>query len=92
MAVTDGGDLAYLTGRSAGRTRGKRQQEIGVIGHGTGGHRLASGVAEQIRSWDRDHRSRPVQIAIQPADAPGEPLTGQFVFTRPHSRLAISWT
>jgi protein-L-isoaspartate(D-aspartate) O-methyltransferase len=92
MAVTDGGDLAYLTGRSAGKTRGKRQQEVGVIGHGTGGGRLAGAVAEEIRSWDRDYRSRPVQIAIQPAGGIQEPLTGQFVFSRPHGQLAISWT
>jgi protein-L-isoaspartate(D-aspartate) O-methyltransferase len=92
MAVTDGGDLAYLTGRSVGKVRGQRQQEVGVIGHGAGGERLASAVAEQIRNWDRDYRSRPVQIAIQPAGTAGEPLTGQFVFSRPHGLLAISWT
>jgi protein-L-isoaspartate(D-aspartate) O-methyltransferase len=91
-AVTDGGDLAYLTGRSAGNTRGQRQQEVGVIGHGTGGERLASAVAEEIRHWDRDYRTRPVQIAVQPAGGAGEPLTGQFVFSRPHGLVAISWT
>jgi protein-L-isoaspartate(D-aspartate) O-methyltransferase len=91
MAATDGGDLAYLTGRSAGEIRGQRQQEVGVIGHGTGGEQLASAVVEQVRIWDRDYRSRPVQIAIQPTGA-GEPLTGQFLFTRPHGQLAISWT
>jgi protein-L-isoaspartate(D-aspartate) O-methyltransferase len=92
MAVTDGGDLAYLTGRSVGKVPGQQQQEVGVIGHGAGGERLASAVAEQIHSWDRDYRSRLVQIAIQPVGAAGEPLSGQFVFTRPNGLLAISWT
>jgi protein-L-isoaspartate(D-aspartate) O-methyltransferase len=92
MAVTDGGDLAYLTGHAAESTGGQRQAELGVVGYGTGGERLAGAVAEQIHTWDRDYRSRPVQIVIQPTGAPGEPLTGQFVFSRPHGQLAISWT
>jgi protein-L-isoaspartate(D-aspartate) O-methyltransferase len=91
MAVADGDDLAYLTLRPAQRDRGTgRLHEVGVVGHGPGGDGLACRVVDEIRTWDREYRSRTVRIEIQPADA-REGITGQFVFDNPYNRLAISW-
>ncbi|SBW22520.1 O-methyltransferase [Candidatus Protofrankia californiensis] len=95
MAVTDKGDLAYLTLRPAERTENAdggtgRLYEVGVISHGPGSDELASRVVDEIRTWDRDHRSRAVQIEIQPVDA-RERITGQFTFGTPRNRLVISW-
>jgi protein-L-isoaspartate(D-aspartate) O-methyltransferase len=74
MATTEGGNLAYLTLRPAqpaGDTG--RRYEVGVIGHGPAGGNLADRVAEQIRIWDRDYRTRAVNFEIAPAVAPDRP-------------------
>ncbi|MEV7964721.1 methyltransferase, FxLD system [Sphaerisporangium sp. NPDC088356] len=94
MAVTDKADLAYLTMRPAERAGGTGPlYEVGVIGHGPGSEELAGRVVSEIRTWDRDHRSRTVQFEIQPADA-GEPIEripSQFAFHTPRNRLLITW-
>lgn len=93
MATTDGGALAYLTLRDTvpddAATAGRRC-EIGVIGQGPGGADLAGRVAEEIRHWDRDYRTRSPRFAIQPVGA-GNPITGQFVFDLRLTRLAVDW-
>jgi protein-L-isoaspartate(D-aspartate) O-methyltransferase len=85
MAVIDTGSLGYLT-------FGKRESEmeVGVIGHGPRGGELARAVAEQVRVWDREYRSRGIRLVIQPR-ATEQPVTGQFTFLTPSNRLVISW-
>lgn len=96
MAVADKGDLAYLTIRPRTTDSGNgagRMFEIGVIGHGPTGDVLTDRVADAIRTWDREYRSRAVQFEIQPmkSAAPTEPVPGRFVFDRPNTRLTIAW-
>ena len=93
MAMPDGGSLAYLTLRPAehgGDGVTGRRYEVGVVGHGPAGDELAGRVAREIRTWNRDFRSRTVRIEVQPADS-RERLVGQFIFETPNNRLAISW-
>jgi protein-L-isoaspartate(D-aspartate) O-methyltransferase len=91
MATTEGGNLAYLTLRPAQPAGGTgRRYEVGVTGHGPVGGNLADRVAEQIRSWDRDYRTRAVNFEVALATAP-EPATATLTITTPHNRLLISW-
>jgi protein-L-isoaspartate(D-aspartate) O-methyltransferase len=86
MATFDAGSLAYLTGRPAPGDR----REIGVIGHGPRGARLARQVAAQVRAWHRGYRTATARFAIQPVTGQG-PVTSQFTFRTPHTWLAVDW-
>jgi protein-L-isoaspartate(D-aspartate) O-methyltransferase len=91
MAVVDKGDLAYLTLRPAEHDGAHEPlYEVGVIGHGTGGAALADRVVGEIRTWDRNCRSRPVRIEIQASDV-HERTTRKFAFDNAHNGLVISW-
>ncbi|WP_433229280.1 hypothetical protein [Actinomadura formosensis] len=97
MAVTDKGDLAYLTLRPQdpdAPSGNRRMYEVGVIGHGPTGRALTNRVADAIGTWDQDYRSRPVEFEIEPVEAAAqavEPVPGRFVFERPNTRLIITW-
>ncbi|WP_406316722.1 methyltransferase, FxLD system [Streptosporangium sp. NBC_01639] len=97
MATFDKGDFAYITFRPIeGDTDAddtEQMYDIGVMGHGSGGADLAGKVADQIRIWDRDFRSRSVEFEVQPADTrePVKQVPGRFTFDRPQTRLIISW-
>jgi protein-L-isoaspartate(D-aspartate) O-methyltransferase len=101
MAVVAGDSLAYLTfgadsgfgsgsGSSGSRGGGR---EVGVVGHGPRGRKVAAEVAEQVRAWDRDYRFRTPSFTVRPADGPGTEVTadGQFTFRTPNNLLTISW-
>ncbi|MDT5025412.1 MAG: protein-L-isoaspartate(D-aspartate) O-methyltransferase [Micromonosporaceae bacterium] len=82
MACAEGADLAYLTHRG---------HELGVIAHGPGAAELMARLVATIREWDRDLRDVIPRIALQPLTAE-QSIQGQFTFTTPRNRLAISWT
>jgi protein-L-isoaspartate(D-aspartate) O-methyltransferase len=93
-AVIDKGALTYLTRREAAERAadGAKLYEFGVVGHGPGGDELADRVAEAIRTWDLEYRSRDVQFEIKPLDTePAEPRRGRFCFDTPINRIAIEW-
>ena len=91
MATAENDTLAYLTFRPAPPAAdGTARSEVGVIAHGSHAADLAARVADQVRTWDRVHRTRTPRIQVQPASAP-EPVTGQFTFATPNNQLAISW-
>jgi protein-L-isoaspartate(D-aspartate) O-methyltransferase len=91
MATAEDDTLAYLTFRPAPPARdGAARNEVGITAHGSRSADLAAKVAAQIRTWDRDYRTRTPRILIHPASVPG-PLTGQFTFATPNNRLVISW-
>lgn len=99
VAMFDRDSFAYLTARARNRPEDADNMpsikqivyELGVCAHGPGGAELAGRVADQIRTWDRDHRSGTgPRIEAYPADT-NAPLTGQFVFDKQHTRLVISW-
>ncbi|MGW8552837.1 methyltransferase, FxLD system [Streptomyces tubercidicus] len=93
-AVFKGPTLTYLTRRRAAEKApdGANLYEFGVIGHGPDGAALAGDVADQIRTWDRDFRSRDVSFEIQPLDAsPLAPKPGRFAFDNKLNRIVIEW-
>ena len=82
MARAEGATLAYLTCRG---------YEQGVIAHGPAAADLQAKLVATIQAWDRDLRHLVPRIALQPIAAE-HPIEGQFTFTTPRNRLAISWT
>ncbi|REE98998.1 methyltransferase, FxLD system [Thermomonospora umbrina] len=94
MAATSAdGSLAYLTIRTAeAGLDGNRRYEVGVIGHGPGGHDLAKQVAAETATWDQGFRSSTAHFAIP--DIPPAPATepGRVVLDRPHQPMTVTWT
>ncbi|WP_433547147.1 methyltransferase, FxLD system [Streptomyces sp. CA-294286] len=93
-AVFEDGALTYLTRRTAKHKAadGATLYEFGVIGHGPGAEELAEQVAEQIRLWDREYRSRGVHFELQPRDAqPLDARSGRFVLDNGLNRMIIEW-
>ena len=63
-----------------------------MYAHGPDAEKLADRVAEQIRTWDRDHRSGPgPRFEAHPAGAPDEQLPEGLVIDKRHIRLTVSW-
>jgi hypothetical protein len=58
MAVVAGGNLAYVTTRS---TANETDVEFGVHAFGADAEKLAEEVAEQLRIWERGHRTGPAR-------------------------------
>ena len=91
MTAVEDSSIAYLTLRGAEVSANRQVHEVSVIGHGPHGGDLAERTAEQIRTWDREHRSRfPTFRIAQGADR--ERLTGQFVIDKPATRIAVTWS
>ncbi|MFJ2247476.1 methyltransferase, FxLD system [Streptomyces sp. NPDC094461] len=93
-AVFEGSTLTYLTRRPAAEKApdGANLYEFGVIGHGPDGEALAGEVSDQVRTWDRDFRSREVGFEIQPLDAaPLAPKPGRFAFDNELNRIVVEW-
>jgi protein-L-isoaspartate(D-aspartate) O-methyltransferase len=66
--------------------------EFGVYGHGPDAEEVANGFAEQIRVWDRDHRSGPgARFEVHPAGTPDHQLAHGRVIDKRHTRVTISW-
>ncbi|MBD0737813.1 methyltransferase, FxLD system [Streptomyces sp. CBMA29] len=87
--LVDGGSFAYRTVRA---TDVEDRYELGAVGHGPQGRQLAERLVEEIRVWDRDHRSDRAQIEVYPAGTPDDrlPAGGRRVERR-HSRVTITW-
>lgn len=93
-AAVDKGAVTYLARRLSEKTtdEGGKLWEFGVIGHGPGSDKLATRVAEAIRTWDRDHRDREATFELQPLDAaPAETGPGRFVLDTPINRVVVDW-
>jgi protein-L-isoaspartate(D-aspartate) O-methyltransferase len=93
-AVFEGSTLTYLTRRPAAEKSpdGAGLYEFGVIGHGPHAEELANTVCDQIRTWNRDFRSRDVGFEIHPLDAtPLPPKHGRFAFDNTLNRIVIEW-
>ncbi|MFE2943530.1 hypothetical protein ACFXKG_31430 [Streptomyces sp. NPDC059255] len=93
-AVFEKGALTYLTRRlSTERTsEGGKLWEFGVVGHGHGGDELAERVAESMRTWDREYRSREATFELRPLDAePVDLRLGRFAFDTPLNQIVVKW-
>ncbi|UED85833.1 methyltransferase, FxLD system [Streptomyces profundus] len=93
-AAVDKGALTYLARRPSERRtpEGDKLWEFGVIGHGPGSDALAARVADAIRTWDREFRSREAAFEIQALDAPAiEQRPGLFALDTPLNRIVVDW-
>ncbi len=88
-ALVDGDSLAYLTLRGPDPDATERRWELGAIGHGPAGTRLAERLCEQIRAWDRDRTAQPT-ITAYPAGTPDEDLADGVVIDKQFIRLVVS--
>ncbi|WP_326596577.1 methyltransferase, FxLD system [Streptomyces sp. NBC_01803] len=87
-AAVDGGNFAYLVARKVSETA----YEFGAHAFGSDAATLAGAVAEQVRVWDRAHRTGPgPRVVACPADVPEERLPEGRVVTKRHMRFIISW-
>ncbi|MGH3828965.1 MAG: methyltransferase, FxLD system, partial [Pseudonocardiaceae bacterium] len=90
-AILDGGSLAYRATRQSVNSD-ETASEFGAYAHGPDAARLAEGLAEQIRIWDRNHRDGPGPcLTVHPADTPDADLPDGVVLDKRHTRIVISW-
>jgi protein-L-isoaspartate(D-aspartate) O-methyltransferase len=90
MAVVEGGSFAYITTRTAADV--DKSAEFGVHAYGPDASALAEAVAEQLRTWSREHRGGPgPQYRIYPAGTPDDRMPEGRVIDKIHSRVLISW-
>lgn len=69
-AIVEGDSLAYFVLRlQVGAPQ--RQWELGAVGHGPVGQRLADRLCEQVRAWSRDREQEPTVTAYRGGDRPG---------------------
>ncbi|MEU3343084.1 methyltransferase, FxLD system [Streptomyces sp. NPDC006668] len=83
-----GDSFAYRTVRP---TDDPDRFELGAIGHGPQGQKVAERLVEEIQSWDRDHRADRAHIEVYPAGTPDDQLPAGRVINRPHTRVTIAW-
>ncbi|MGW5677384.1 methyltransferase, FxLD system [Streptomyces sp. NPDC003860] len=87
LAVAD--SFAYRTVRPVDEER--TLFEFGVYGHGPHAKAVAERLAEEIRTWDREHRSDRALIEAHPAGTPDELLPAGRVIDKRHTRITVSW-
>ncbi|MGH3937973.1 MAG: methyltransferase, FxLD system [Pseudonocardiaceae bacterium] len=88
-ALVEDDSLAYLTLRGPDPDTTERRWELGAIGHGPTGTRLAERLCVQIRAWDRDRTAQPT-ITVYPAGTPDQELADGLVIDKRFTRLVIS--
>lgn len=86
--LIDGDSFAYRTVR---RTDTPDRFELGAIGHGPQGQKVAERLVEEIQVWDREHRGDRARIEIHPAGTPDAQFPSGRVVDRPHTRVLITW-
>lgn len=89
MAVVAGGNLAYVTTRG---TDNEQDVEFGAHAYGPDAQQLAEDVAEQLRVWEREHRTGPgPQFRVYPIGTADDLLPDGRVVDKKYSRITISW-
>lgn len=89
MAVVSGASLAYVTTRG---TADEDEVEFGAHAFGPDAQQLAEDVAEQLRVWEREHRTGPgPQFRVYPMGTPDDLMPDGRVVDKKHSRITISW-
>lgn len=87
-ALVDGDSFAYRRSRPTGE---EDRYELGAIGHGPEGRKVAERLVEEIQAWNDGHRSDRAHIHVYPAGTPDDRLPAGRVIDRPHTRVIISW-
>jgi protein-L-isoaspartate(D-aspartate) O-methyltransferase len=86
--LVDGDSFAYRTARP---TDDPERFELGAIGHGPQGNKVADRLMGEIQVWHSDHRKDRAHIEIHPAGTPDEQLPAGRLIDRPHTRVTITW-
>ncbi|WP_416979087.1 methyltransferase, FxLD system [Streptomyces sp. T028] len=86
--LVDGSSFAYRTVRP---TDDPDRFELGAIGHGPEGQKVAELLVEEIQAWDSDRRDHRAHIEVYPAGTPDDQLPAGRIIDRPHTRVTISW-
>jgi protein-L-isoaspartate(D-aspartate) O-methyltransferase len=86
--LVDGDSFAYRTARP---TDDPERFELGAIGHGPQGNKVADRLMGEIQLWHSDHRKHRAHIEIHPAGTPDEQLPAGRLIDRPHTRVTITW-
>ncbi|MFI1563871.1 methyltransferase, FxLD system [Streptomyces sp. NPDC020490] len=87
-ALVEAGSFAYRTVRP---TWDPDRFELGAVGHGPRDREVAERLVEEIRTWDREHRSHRAFIEVFPAGTPDDRLPAGRVIDRRHTRVTITW-
>lgn len=87
--LVDGGSFAYRTSQP---TDDPDRWELGAVGHGPNGRKVAERLVEEIQLWDAEHRGGQAHIEVHPAGTPDDRLPAGRIVERPHTRITISWT
>ncbi|MEU1307779.1 methyltransferase, FxLD system [Streptomyces cinnamoneus] len=88
-ALIDGPNFAYRALRPLNPDR--IRYEFGALGYGPDAGKVAEHLAQEIRTWDRDHRSNRARFEVHPAGTPDAALPSGRVIDKRHTRVAISW-
>jgi protein-L-isoaspartate(D-aspartate) O-methyltransferase len=83
-ALVEPDSLAYLAFR-----RVDGGAELGAIGHGPAGQRLARRLCDEIRTWGHTRTAEPV-ITVYPAHTPNDQIDADHVITKRWSRLTVA--
>lgn len=86
--LVDGDSFAYRTARP---TDDPERYELGAIGHGPQGQKVADRLAQEIQVWQSDHRKHRAHIEVRPAGTPDDQLPAGRVIDRPNTRVTITW-
>ncbi|WP_226962985.1 hypothetical protein [Streptomyces sp. C8S0] len=86
--LVDGDSFAYRTVRP---TDEPDRYELGAIGHGPQGQKVARRLVEEIQVWDRDHRGEHARIEVHPSGTPDDRLPAGRLIDRRHTRVTITW-
>ncbi|SPF06021.1 methyltransferase, FxLD system [Streptomyces sp. MA5143a] len=86
--LVDGDSFAYRTARP---TDDPDRYELGAIGHGPQGQKVADRLVEEIQVWHGDHRAQRAHIEVHPAGTPDDQLPAGRLVDRPHTRVTITW-
>lgn len=84
-----GASFAYRTVRPVDDTQGL--YEFGAYAHGPEAEQAADHLIEQIRTWDRDHRTHHATYQGHPPHTPADQLPAGRVLHTKHRILTISW-
>jgi protein-L-isoaspartate(D-aspartate) O-methyltransferase len=87
-ALANGDSLAYFTIRPSEETTGRWQ--LGAIGHGRLGRKLATRIVEQIDAWDQNRTADP-QLLAYPTGVPVPTDVTSKVIAKPNINLVLHY-
>jgi protein-L-isoaspartate(D-aspartate) O-methyltransferase len=86
-AVVEQDSLAYFAYQRVTGNGGR--YELGAVGHGPEGGKLADRIAEHIREWDQNRAATP-WLQVYPACTPDDQLPPGYTIDKRHTRLTFA--